>query len=306
MNFPALAEEQRIQRLMPPSGKVRAVLDTDTYNEVDDQFAVVHALLSPERIQVEGIYAAPFHNDRSSSPEDGMEKSYDEILRLLDRLHVKSDDLVHKGSKQYLPDGQTPVSSPATKDLIERARACPDDEPLYVVAIGAITNVASTLLLAPDIVEKIVIVWLGGHSLQWPNNYEFNLSQDIPAVQIVFNSGVPLIHIPCLGVASHLLTTVHETNHYLSGGSEIGDYLNNILVEYSANKYAWSKVIWDIATTAFLVNPDWTEHELISTPILSGTGPWELTTNRHSMRYVSYVNRDAIFGDIFKKIKSLS
>jgi len=47
------------------------VLDTDTYNEVDDQFAVVYALRSPERLRVEALYAAPFHNDRSSGPADG-------------------------------------------------------------------------------------------------------------------------------------------------------------------------------------------------------------------------------------------
>ena len=55
------------------------VLDTDTYNEIDDQFALVYALLSPERLNVEAIYAAPFHNKRSQGPEDGMHRSYDEI-----------------------------------------------------------------------------------------------------------------------------------------------------------------------------------------------------------------------------------
>lgn len=305
MKFPTLSQEQLRKRLTPPSGKVRAVIDTDTYNEVDDQFAVVHALLSPDKIQLEALYAAPFYNDRSSGPGDGMEKSYEEVLRLLERLNVEADGLVHKGSTRYLPDDQTPVSSDATKDLIQRARACPDNEPLYVTAIGAITNVASALLLAPDIVEKIVVVWLGGHCLNWPNNMEFNLRQDVPAAQVVFNSGVPLVHIPCQGVASHLLTTVHEMKHYLSNTCPIGDYLTDILIEYSANHYAWSKVIWDIATTAYLVNPDWLDHELISSPILHDTGPWELTSDRHPIRYAHCVHRDAIFGDIFRKIKAL-
>ncbi|MFC1725309.1 hypothetical protein ACFL4T_06755 [candidate division KSB1 bacterium] len=44
----------------PPAGRVRMVLDTDTYNEIDDQFAVVYSLISPERLNVEAIYAAPF------------------------------------------------------------------------------------------------------------------------------------------------------------------------------------------------------------------------------------------------------
>ena len=82
MNFPKLSTALRLARLQPPTGKVRMVLDTDTYNEVDDQFALVHALLSPDRLQVEAIYAAPYFNDRSSGPADGMEKSYEEIVAL--------------------------------------------------------------------------------------------------------------------------------------------------------------------------------------------------------------------------------
>ena len=102
MNFPTLTHAQRIDRLAPPSDKVRVVLDTDTYNEVDDQFAVAHALLSPEKISVEAIYAAPFHNQRSSGPGDGMERSYREILRLLDRLNIPNNNLVFHGSTNYL------------------------------------------------------------------------------------------------------------------------------------------------------------------------------------------------------------
>ncbi|HOT93523.1 MAG TPA: nucleoside hydrolase, partial [Anaerolineae bacterium] len=83
MQFPPLSEAERIIRLEPPTGKVQMVLDTDTYNEVDDQFAVVQALLSPEKLDVLALYAAPFFNDRSTGPADGMEKSYQEILRLL-------------------------------------------------------------------------------------------------------------------------------------------------------------------------------------------------------------------------------
>lgn len=48
-----LGDADRLRLLTPPTGKVRAVLDTDTFNEIDDQFAVVQMLLSPERIDLE-------------------------------------------------------------------------------------------------------------------------------------------------------------------------------------------------------------------------------------------------------------
>ena len=119
------------------------VLDTDTYNEIDDQFALVYALLYPEKLNVEAVYAAPFTNDRSTGPGDRMEKSYEEILRLLERLHMDAEGFVYRGSTDYLSRGKPPQRSAAVDDLIRRAVAAPDDDPLYVVAIGAITNVAA-------------------------------------------------------------------------------------------------------------------------------------------------------------------
>ncbi len=90
MLFPTIDRDVLLQRLEPPKGPVPMVLDTDTYNEIDDQFAVVYSLLS-EKMTVEAIYAAPFFNSRSSGPGDGMQKSYEEIVRLLeDRLMTKT------------------------------------------------------------------------------------------------------------------------------------------------------------------------------------------------------------------------
>ena len=74
--FPTLTAAQRVALLEPPSGHVRMVLDTDTYNEIDDQFALVYALSSSDKIELEAVYAAPFQN-QSTSPEQGMRQSYD-------------------------------------------------------------------------------------------------------------------------------------------------------------------------------------------------------------------------------------
>src|SRR5690554_398454 len=73
-DFPSISETDRIDLLTPNRRKIRMVLDTDTYNEIDDQFAMAYALLSEDKLTVEAIYAAPYFNDRSESPSDGMEK----------------------------------------------------------------------------------------------------------------------------------------------------------------------------------------------------------------------------------------
>jgi purine nucleosidase len=306
MSMPQLADAVRLDRLHPPVGKVRIVLDTDTYNEVDDQFALVYALLSPDHIAVEAIYAAPYYNSRSSGPADGMEKSYEEILRLLDKLSWPAEGLVYRGSTAYLDKSLQPQRNEAVTNLVERALASPADDPLYVVAIGAITNVASAILIEPSIIEKIVVVWLGGHALHWPHTKEFNLKQDVVAAQVVFDSGVPLVHIPCMGVTSHLLTTVSELEQYVSGKGAIGDYLVDIVKGYHSDHVGWSKVIWDISTIAYLINPDWVPTQLVHSPILTDQVTWSVDHSRHLIRYANYIHRDPIFRDLFAKLASAS
>ena len=190
IEFPEITADERLAMLEPPEGPVCMVLDTDTYNEIDDQFALVYALLSDTLI-VEAVYAAPFHNQNSSGPADGMEKSYEEILRILERLERDPQGLVHRGSTRYLRTPAEPVRSPAAEDLIRKVQQSRKG-PLYVLAIGAITNVASAILLEPEIIKHIVVVWLGGHPHYWPTAREFNLRQDVAAAQVVFDCGVPM------------------------------------------------------------------------------------------------------------------
>ncbi len=302
MEFPQIPEAVRLARLQPPAGKVRMVLDTDTYNEIDDQFAVVYALLSPRHMTVEAFYAAPFHNKRSDSPADGMEKSYEEILRVLDKLGHPADVPVYKGATAYLPADLKPASNPAVEDLIRRALASPEDDPLYVVAIGAITNIAAAILIEPEIIRHIVVVWLGGNALYWPHAVEFNLRQDVPAARVVFDCGVPLVQIPCQGVTTHLLTTMSELNAFVRGKNAIGDYLCEIYEAYLPDHYARSKVIWDIAAIAYLINADWTPADLVHSPVLTDQVTWSVDHSRHFIRSVNSVRRDLIFRDLFEKL----
>tara|TARA_B100000470_G_C19783402_1_gene388738 strand:+ start:170 stop:1099 length:930 start_codon:yes stop_codon:yes gene_type:complete len=303
VKFPQLTTSELIKRLDPPTRKVRLVLDTDTYNEIDDQFAVVHALLSPDILSLESIHAAPFFNSRSKSPADGMEKSYQEILRLLTQLQVESNGLVYRGSTAYINNIDNPEKSEATDKLIKEAMISDEDDPLYVVAIGAITNVAAAILLEPAIIEKIVVVWLGGHAHYWPNTSEFNLRQDINASKLIFDCGVPLIQIPCAGVADHLTTTVPEVERYIQGQGEIGNYLAEIFKNYHKDHFGWSKVIWDLSATAYVINPNWISTHLTHSPILTDQFTWSVDTSRHMIRVARSVSRDRVFSDLFTKLK---
>jgi len=302
-SFPKLSEQLRLSRLEPPTGKVNMVLDTDTFNEIDDQFAVAYSLLSKNKLNLQAIYAAPFFNEKSSGPKDGMEKSYQEILDILERMDHHAEGFAFRGSEQYLPANGTPVDSPAARDLVEKALRTPDEEVLYVVAIGAITNIASAILMEPKIIEKIVVVWLGGHTLDWPDTNEFNLIQDIPAARVVLDCGVPLVLVPCVGVASHLITTLPEINQYVKGKGRIGDFLAQRFEECSDDHYAYSRVIWDISVVAWLIDAEFIPSCLVHSPIVTDQGTWSRSPTRHWIRIALFADRNRVFKDLFSKLE---
>lgn len=302
-----MTAEQRRKNLRPPQPGAHVVLDTDTYNEIDDQFALSWLLLSPE-LETKALYAAPFFNENSTGPEDGMRKSYEEIHRLLGLLGREAP--VFLGSPGYLPDEKTPVPSPAAEDLVRRAREYSPENPLYVAAIGAITNVASALLLDPAIAESMVVVWLGGNAHHWPDGREFNLTQDIAAARVVMGSGVPFVQLPCAGVVDRLSTTRPELEAWLKGKNPLADYLaeNTIqAAESYAKGSAWSRVIWDVSAVAWLLDRD---QRLVGTSVepllLPGYGHrYEPGPDGLEMGYVYRVDRDGVFTQLFRQLQSL-
>ena len=299
-----MTQEQRLQNISQPTCEIDAVLDTDTYNEIDDQFALSY-LLRSDGIRTLAIYAAPFFNNNSTSPEDGMERSYAEIEKLQALLGTSVPAL--KGSRGYLPDEKTPVDSPAARHLVQLAKGYSPGHPLYVVAIGAITNVASALLLDPSIAENIVIVWLGGHARHFCDTCEFNMVQDIAAARVVFGSGAPLVQLPCMGVVSAFTVSKQELEHYFAGKGALADYLAQHTIDeaeqYAANRN-WTRVIWDVTAVAWLKNQNdrFMLSRVVPTPLPTYDKQYEDVDGAPLMRYVYYIHRDALMNDLIRTI----
>lgn len=296
----------RLQKPAGFAGKIDVVLDTDTYNEIDDQFALAYMMKSADKLHVKAIYAAPFHNEKSAGPADGMEKSFAEIhhiLQLMDRADFAGN--VFRGSTAYLRDEKTPVISDAARHLAGLAMAYSPAQPLYVVAIGAITNVASALLLNPEIAGRIVVVWLGGNAHEWPDNREFNCLQDVAAARVVTDSGVALVQLPCAGVVSAFATCAGELDMYLRGKNKLCDYLVDMAEREGAagSRYGvWSRVIWDVTAVGWLLDDDFMLDKLVPMPIFQYDHHYSFDCRRPFMRYVYHINRDALFEDLFKKL----
>ncbi len=303
-----MTNEQYLKNLEVPVGIIDAVLDTDAYNEIDDQYAISQMLLCPERINLKAIYAAPFLNPHSTSPKDGMEKSYNEILKLLPLLG--RDDFnpnVYKGSEAFLTNEKTPIVSAAAKHLVSLAKQYSPEKPLYVVAIAAITNVASALLIDPSIAENIVVVWLGGHSRDYAHTKEFNLWQDVAAARVVMGSGAPFVQLPCCGVVSAFTISKPELELWLIGKTPISNYLAENTIDEADNYCGrkgkpWTRPIWDVTASSWLLNDNdrFMLSRVVKVRLPEYNGNYSEEECEHYMRYVFYIKRDALMEHLIK------
>ena len=295
-----------LERLKRPEGKIDVVLDTDTYNEIDDQFALAYLLRSGEKLNVKAIYAAPFYNEKSDGPADGMEKSFQEIHRILGLMDRQDmAEHVYRGSKAYLKNETEPVESDAARHLARLAMQYTPEKPLYVAAIGAITNVASAILLQPEIRDRIVLVWLGGHAHNWPDNREFNLMQDVAAARVVFGCGAALVQLPCKGVVSAFTTCGPELEQFLRGKNALCDYLVDLAVREGAagSRYrCWTRTIWDVTAVGWLLNGGFMRDVLVPAPIPQYDHHYSFNPENHLIRYVYHIERDMLFDDLFRKL----
>ncbi|GAB5447600.1 nucleoside hydrolase [Gymnodinialimonas sp.] len=352
--FPPLSADLMKARLTPPKGgPVRLLIDTDTANEIDDQYALAWALLSPEKMTVEAVTAEPYsfaHHQpellaaeraRESGdphkehlvggfqgwidrlhvagrraadleftlPPEGMERSYQEILTIYDKLGIPSEGKVFRGAPRYMKTPDDIVGSEAVDTIIDLAKS--GDAPLYIAAMGCVTNIAAALLRAPEILERIVVIWTSAYPSHAPhcNRPSLNLVQDVHASRLIFDSGVPHIYLPGYHVGAQLKISRSEMEAHVKGQGAIGDYLwhlytNNPLHEMFAisDRARRTWVIWDIINIAWLIDPDWVPTFETPSPILDQDLFWQRDPERHLMREAHDVQRDEIFLDFYNKL----
>lgn len=282
----------------------RMILDTDTYNEIDDQFALSLAMLSPDRIDLAAVCAAPFHNERSSSYADGMERSYREIGicagLVADSFSSVKIPPYYRGSTERMPDEDTPVESEAAHAIAKHVMEY--DGITYIAAIGAITNVSSAILLHPEIKDKIAVIWLGGCA-RWFHGNEFNLQGDRNAANALFKSGVPLLLLPAAGVTSHLIVTIHELEHFLRGTTPLGDYLCDNVAGCKPNgAVSWSRVIWDISAICAVIDPRTFWEKITPRPHVAENYEYIWDKYEGEMEHAEGLNRDLVFSILFNRL----
>lgn len=279
--------------------KMNVILDTDTYNECDDQFALSYLIKSQDKFNIEAITVAPYsHKTKNVSVKEGQELSYDEILKICKWLNFDTTNKVFKGSMDYIQNGYT-ENNPAVNKIIEIALK---NRKTYILAIGAITNVALAIKKEPKIINKIEIIWLGGNELGYKDNLEYNFRQDIQAVREVFESKVKLTILPCKNVVAELKIDINTLKNNLENKSELCNYLLDKFYNDGYHGIQESRVIWDISVIAYMINKKWFETQVISCPNITEDTSYELTENNNKIKFVTKLDKVEIYEDLFEKL----
>ena len=319
--------------------KKKFILDTDAYNEVDDQFAITYAMLA-KNIDLLALCAAPFTNERSTGPADGMEKSYQEMIKVHDLVDPdnKMNIPCYRGSTEYMKNIITPVKSEAAENIVRIVKET--DDIVYVAVIGCYTNVASALLLDPSIADKMVVIMLGGAKFELGHANDFNLLQDRAAARVLFECGVPVIVFPAIGgVTDTIYISNAELDYYLKGKTgKIGDLLYNNFVEEENDPIITNpsdpntslhglaqllhnyyethgeetenfrmcntsmRPIFDIAAVAFLREPGAFGAKIVPARSIDDKGMWRDLNEDRNMIYIEDLYRNYIVSDMFTVI----
>lgn len=247
------------------SGRRRMIIDADTANEIDDLYAIVRALHEPS-FDVAGLSSAQWHT--RLSPANSVEHSQrlnDDILRLTNRQTIPAP----MGAEMIMGQpwgGDEPRDTPAARLMIREALAATTGK-LSIVSIGAVTNVASALKLAPQIVPKVCCYSMAAHydsaTGVW-NKDEFNVRNDLNAFNYLLNLEGLELHIMPANVCKKLVFDQSDTLARLAGKGGVWDYLAARWLSHSPQSTAW--IMWDLALVEALARPDLAKEGLFKTP----------------------------------------
>ena len=293
-----------LQYEVPDYKKIRVIVDTDAACEADDPFAIAHALLC-KKFDIKAIFAEQF-----GSP-DSTAKSYDEILTILDCMNM--DVPVYMGEEGSLADAEGKELSPAGKFLIEEAMK-EEARPLYVLCLGAITNVVAAMKQCPDIIPRMTVIWIGG---QDPENVrsdfrEFNSGNDIEAANYIVSCGVKLWMIPS-SVYGSMQIGLAEIQRRIYPCGRIGKHLFENMIAYNFSKNAgwtagesWS--LGDSPAVGVALDPNCGKYIEMAAPIFEPDTTYRYADERDcgsrpKIRVYTSVNVRFILEDMIAKLE---
>ena len=283
----------------PPSRRVRVIVNTDAKNEADDQFAIVHAILTPT-FDLRGVIPAHFGTLRSARSQQDSREEVNLLLRLMD---LDGRVRVEDGAERAMPDETTPQPSRGAELIVEEALR-DDAGPLFVAFYGPLTDMAAALATEPSIAGRdVTVVWIGGG--EYPDGgFEYNLSNDIPAANVVFGSTVPVWQVP-KPVYQMLGVGYAEMAAKVAPCGELGQYLLRQTIEWNdthVDRPMEYRSLGDSPCVGLILNPDGGRWSMRAAPRFAGDMRYRDSPASRPIRVYEAVDTRFILEDFFAKL----
>jgi len=282
--------------------RIPVVLSTDVGNEIDDQWAITYLLLQP-RFDVLGVMSA--HAPTITAPAG--HTSYRILVDIVEnRLGMSAHPPLVEGGSLPLENAKTPRPSPAVTFLIQTSRSFSKNNRLTVLMIGAGTDVASAILIDPTFVERVRVIQMGFASEQDGN--EFNVANDVYAVQAILDSNVPLVVGPGKVCRASLSLTFDQAREMLAQRGAIGAWLweeyqawyFRVVKPLRVNDFSKPWVIWDDITLAYTLGMT-TQHTL-PRPRLRDDMTFEQLKTDQTVTWITDVDEQRMWADFLRLV----
>ena len=240
----------------------------------------------------------------------------------MDIMALKSSIPVLVGSNTAMVNDSTPVKSEAVDFIIQEALRTDTKQPLYLLCGAGLTEIGSALLKAPQIADKLTLVWIGGPeypdlALPPPNysNPEYNLNIDIAAAKVVFNqSHVALWQVPRNAYRQALLPYSQLLLKVKPQG-KVGSYLTGVLENLMTRIQKYVNmgetyilgdsplVLLTALQSSFEADPSSSEYVLKSSPLINQQGAYEFNHQGRPIRVYTWLDTNLMFEDFFAKLQ---
>ena len=288
-------QDRRLPEIPPPDEQIRVIIDTDAKNEIDDQFALTLAVLSEERFDIEGFVATHFDNDHGG--HDSIAQSAREIETVLEKTGKSGHWPVKHGSHP-LRYSDEPRPSDGVDFIIDRAMDGDPEDPLWVIGLGAATNMASAMLTEPRIVDRVVAFW---HlRTNWPDRCtNFNVFNDVRAARLLFHSPLPFV---LFDTGGHLNCPMPESERHIAPYGEIGRYLH----EFRTGN-PWfadpEKGLYDLGDIAAILDPSIAEWEEAECPSIGWDLSYRFEGELGQVLRCRDIDRDETFDRLYRALR---
>ncbi len=280
--------------------KIRIIICSDAKNEADDQYALVHAMLTNKFI-IKGLVAGHFRDHWTNH------LSYAEMVKLAKLTNTYGEYPIVLGADQKLVNIKEYEVNAGTRLIIEEALK-EDSLPLYVLNIGALTDLAVALLEEPKITSKMTAIWVGGG--RYPKgSKECNLGNDLIAANYVFASELPLWQIPS-NVYKTTLVSLAQLKLRVAPMGKLGNYLYEQLITFmktNAKEKSWINpecwVMGDSGAIGVLLEEQKSYYQEIIAPIFDEEHHYIYNQKNRKIRVYQQLNNYFVIEDMLSKIE---